>query len=506
MEMKSITKRLLTRIYRPIKRMLIERKTKHITISVPELFFHHNSKNDFLRYDMIVRLLAVENYYDQNDFGFSLYSKMQEARIGKERAKRAVPIFRDLIASYEKNGYDQSSEIELNSNLGLIDGSHRMALAMYYKCETINAKVRPYSTQTYYSLPWFYVNGFTKQECQVLKDKYEELKSSYMTPFICTLWAPAYKYFDEITDKLSLFGRVVGYQDYDLSDFDYTFFTRSIYSVDDIEKWKIEKKIEYMKKSEPSCRKIRMVELQIDEPNFRLKQTYLSTLSQKCELIKKVVREAYKGRINGYYHDIIMHIGDNFAQNRFIYKLLSSRKLDLVDFFSKISNIHYAVTKLDVPYMPITFPRDYPLGKDVDILCPSDEVHDDILGVALVFSKDYEKDYDIRVVSKNGHGYKRTLVRFEQEKQLVFLLDISSQAGNCVAHDFTSDLCATRIETNGLYRASSEFEVLIRLIELYEHPNKQHHLTYIKDHIGELDEAMCDKYLRFKWKSLVQGM
>ena len=96
------------------------------------MFFQEVSSEGFNRYDMIVRLLAIENYYGKNEYGFNLYRKMQAARIGIDSVEPAVFRFRKLIESYENNGYDSSSEIELDSCLHLYDGSHRMAMALYY--------------------------------------------------------------------------------------------------------------------------------------------------------------------------------------------------------------------------------------------------------------------------------------------------------------------------------------------------------------------------------------
>lgn len=37
-----------------------------------------NKNNEFNRYDVIVRLLAIENFYGYNNFGMDLYLQMQE--------------------------------------------------------------------------------------------------------------------------------------------------------------------------------------------------------------------------------------------------------------------------------------------------------------------------------------------------------------------------------------------------------------------------------------------
>ena len=186
-----IIDRIINRFKRFFKEKYVTYNSKHISVPVSEMFFQHNGQQDFLRYDMIVRLLAVECYFGKNDYGLDFYKRMQIGRTGKEWAEKAVSIFENLIRSFDKNGYDESSEILLDKNLHLIDGSHRMALAMYYNIPTIRAKVINVQQDVFYSIEWFGVNGFSVEECRILKDKYKELHAKYMQPFVCTLWHPA---------------------------------------------------------------------------------------------------------------------------------------------------------------------------------------------------------------------------------------------------------------------------------------------------------------------------
>ncbi len=490
-----------------LKRVKDSTRTKHVSLEVAELFFQHNGKTDFQRYDMIVRLLAVENYYGKNDIGFDFYNRMQSARMGKDWADKAVGIFKNLIKSYEENGYDEKSEIELDSNLHLIDGSHRMSMAMYHGVPKISAKIRPYARNIFYGIEWFRVNGFSDEECNILADRYKVLKNQYSTPFVCSLWAPVHEYYDEITDKLRMFGEVKEVRDYDFSDFDYAFYTRGIYHVDDIEKWKIEKKIEFMRLSSPECRKIRMVALLLDEPNFRLKAKTNTTLSQQCELIKKLIRDAYKDKVNHYFHDIVIHIGDNFYQNRHIYRLLTMPPIDVTSILEHIKDRKYVLTKVDSPYMPSDFPAHYPLGKDIDIICADMDEYKSVLNSILADVKAYENAYSIRIVKKKdkkGREY-RTLVRIEQEDQfLVFLFDVASRhrTGSDTS-DFINEMIASRQDKGIYYVTSIACEIVLRMQELHQYPSKSHHLEYVKNHKYAIDEDMCNKYLKFDWAKLI---
>ncbi|MDR2207302.1 MAG: hypothetical protein LBE36_14220 [Flavobacteriaceae bacterium] len=294
---------------------------KYIVCDARELFFQQKKENKFNRYDIIVRYLAIENFYEKNDFGFDLYKKMQINRVGNGRGEKSTEKFKELIYSYEKNGYDSSSEIELYADLHLIDGSHRIALALYHEIYEISCKVRSDVVNIFYGIEWFIEKGFSVEEIKKIQEKYEEIVDNITVPFVCTLWSPVQNYFDEITEKLSLVTKVVDYRDYSFDDYTYSAMVKGIYAVDDIADWKIDMKIDKMQSNAP--KKMRMILLNIGNPVFRLKSSNDSTLSSTCEVLKKMIRNAYKDKVENYFHDTIMHIGDNYHQNIFIRNLFN---------------------------------------------------------------------------------------------------------------------------------------------------------------------------------------
>lgn len=289
---------------------------KHHTYDARELFFQENSDSGFNRYDMIVRLLAIENYFEKNTFGLDLYRKMQTERMGKDWTEPAVERFKHLIQSYEKNGYNSSSEITLTKDLKLEDGSHRMALAFYFKQYQISCRILPYKKTISYGLENFVEYGFSKEEITTIKQRFIQLYDDIRTPFICTLWSPAQDFFEEITDKISLLTEVLCIKDFEFDKEIYESVVKAVYAVDDIESWKIEKKIEHMNQYQK--RKIRVLYLDLPQPSFRIKDLNSNTLSTTCEKIKKAIRNCYKNRIKDYFYDVILHIGDNFYQNTYI--------------------------------------------------------------------------------------------------------------------------------------------------------------------------------------------
>lgn len=324
LKIKSIVKKnpYLLRVARLVLNFIQELMYKNselIAVSIPDIFLTQYGENcsEFNRYDIIVRYLAVENYYAQNNIGYVLYQKMQKKRGDYD----SIEQFKRLIESYDKIGYDAESVIICDKNLHLVDGSHRIALGLYHGIDSINISILKHNKYIDYSLDWFIKAGFSETEIRIIKDKYAEVtrKINDVT-FTCILWPPVSEYFDVITKDLEYLTNVTGYRDYTYTDCEFANMVRAIYDIDDIDKWKIEKKIEYMSNYD---KKIRVLQLNINNPRYRVKSINKKPLSVECERLKSVIRTRYASEIDNYYYDIIMHISDNLEQSRYMQKIYS---------------------------------------------------------------------------------------------------------------------------------------------------------------------------------------
>ena len=468
----------------------------HHTYDVRELFFQENCITGFNRYDMIVRLLAIENYYGKNNFGFTLYKKQQETR-KREDWRNAETRFRELIESYDKNGYDNNSEITLNKDLYLWDGSHRIALAMYHRNYQISCQVIPDTVRSSYGINWYVENSFTLNEIQQIQERYYRLKAEIQVPYICTLWAPVADYFDEITEKLNLLCPVISYQDYSYDEFAYAQIVRSVYAVDDIERWKIEKKLEYMRQNRSDGYwKVRAVKLRLDHPEYRRKESNNNLLSHRCEEIKRIIRNCYKDKLPHYFYDIICHIGDNFYQNEFIAKIFDMPTTIVGEVFKQLSKTDYSVVKFNTPSIPADFPNSYPIGKDVDIVCTKENFEEVLSIIEGVLKKMLSDDYLIRRAYASDN---RTQIRIELENRLMYAFDVYYQIDD-IDISFFEELIRQRQVHNGIYIATKSYELVLRIYEIMNYPQKAHHLYYVCQNIQSIDKKLCDKYLSIEAK------
>ena len=131
--------------------------------------------------DLLIRLLAIDNYIGKNNYGFDLYNIMKKKRI---EVNKNIPYrrenyeleFRELIKSINLNGFDNSKKLILNKDYQVFDGAHRISCALAFNIKKIPVEFNyKYIDKTYdYSLNWFTENGLGYFEPFILK-KYNEL-------------------------------------------------------------------------------------------------------------------------------------------------------------------------------------------------------------------------------------------------------------------------------------------------------------------------------------------
>lgn len=392
----------------------------HQIYDIRELISQEFHDGKFNRYDIIVRLLAIENFYGKNNFGFNLYRKMQANRMDPARTDDYERTFKKLILSYKEHGYKESSEITLTNDLKLEDGSHRIALALFHNYQFISCQVLNYSRKIHYGIDSFIEYGFSKNDITNIKKKFDEIKHQFNIPFVCILWSPAEPYFDEITEFLKEFSDIRNVKDYSFDATSYNNVLQAVYAVDDIESWKI--KLKYDNTPTKSIMKMRVITMQINHPQFRVKVLNKKTLSTYCEHIKKVIRTNYKSKIANYYHDIIIHIGDNYFQNEYLAHLFDSIQNsnnsyftgNVLDFFFKdlnyenISQNRIVNNQLDLLKK---------ICKDNDI--PTNEIC--VVGstVLALFNIRTNHDIDFITTSKNRARFGTKSKKFSNNIELV---------------------------------------------------------------------------------------
>ena len=146
-------------------------------------------------YDIAVRLIAIDQFYKKNDYGYQMYARMQkEAGNGTFWLERFIK----LIESYEKNGFDESYPIHVDEDLKCFDGAHRLALALYHNKEFIPMIVHQGHMHRRWNINLFWELGFSSAEIKLIQSKAIELFNNCKYPYVGVIWPSAAELSDEI--------------------------------------------------------------------------------------------------------------------------------------------------------------------------------------------------------------------------------------------------------------------------------------------------------------------
>lgn len=455
-------------------------------MSVLDLVTYQSDGKEFLRFDMVVRYLAIKDYYKEltaNVSGWEMYRKMQNIRQHDGYAEQSETKFNELIQSYEK-GYKRNSYVRVNKNLQLMDGSHRLALHLYHGIRQISVMIVDADVQVKdYSIEWFYQNGFTNEEISLIKKTAKEILDNCQIKFTGIIWAPAIEHKDEVLEDLALFGQISGVKQYEFSKVRYENIVRSLYAIDDIEAWKIDKKLEYMKDYPKELISFHII---FENPGFRLKQATNLPLSKQVERVKRNIRSKYQACIDNYFYDIILHIADNDYQSCYMDHVLEPC-IDMDKILAVMNQYTYAITKTDTPYFPADFPASIPVGKDLDILCAHEDYQKLAKELYLLAKRD--KTYEV-VAIRNSTGVS---IRYELGGKLILQLNVLCAVSG-VSAKFMREALAKRIALKEYYVFEKKYEYLSRMSEFARDNSKRYHLLYLRVNRDDYDETLAKKY------------
>ena len=266
---------------------------------------------------------------------------------------------------------------------------------------------------------------------------------------------------------------------------------RAIYAIDDIAKWKIDKKLEYMKEYDPECVE---VNIQFDDPEYRIKKSTGLLISMRGERLKKAIREKYKSRINNYFFDIIIHIGDNVYQSEYM-RTIFDPGIDLNKIITILDKYPYALAKTEVPYYPIEFPDKIPVGKDVDVFCRSEDIN--IIKDEIVKNLDNNK-YDIIIIN-SPCGIQ---IRLQIGGLLIFLIDMIFK-DKTLGEKFIKEAINTRIIKNSFQVINRKYEYIYRMNAYACNRGKKHHKEYLINNRADYDKDLVKEYLDIDLENLL---
>lgn len=240
--------------------------------------------------------------------------RSEDENYGNISRKRFV----EVIKSFEENGYNSNSELVIDEKLHLVDGSHRLALALYFAVPRLKVRIVERKEEIYYGKDWF-VKSFSNEECKIIEETFLLSEKSWFGSIKGILWPSVADYFDEIVETINDQYEVSNIKDYVFDTEGFREIVYKIYQVDSIAEWKINTKLKHMTPFSPY--RIRTFDIGMGNPEFRMKKAVVGVLSNKGAELKDSIRKQYMGRVPGYFSDIIFHTADNFYQSNYMESL-----------------------------------------------------------------------------------------------------------------------------------------------------------------------------------------
>lgn len=269
-------------------------------------------KSEFCGYDILLQYLTIKSIMNKNERLRSYCIQLQHEIVGQEYTD-----FSKLIESFREKGFLSRHPIPITRDGLILDRASRMACALYFDIPEIPVVIQQKNKKIYYNRKWFIEHGSDEKFLMKLDNIKDDIFRKYGLWLWVTLWPPVSPWFNEISKKLSKF-TVKWEQSLHLGK-SLPDFVRQVYSVDDIEKWKVELKINAMREFEP---KVHLLALDIPSDHFKLKKDAHAYQSKTAVSLKKWIRKSYRDKISNYFYDKIVHIGDNHEHNRKIFELL----------------------------------------------------------------------------------------------------------------------------------------------------------------------------------------
>ena len=174
-----------SKVYKSTMKLLLGlRGDRILTVSPGLLFLSQHRLGTFNRYDIVVRMMAIDEIEGKAKGGLALYHKMQQNRQQflaagdnpikhEDLVENKSQALHNLVSSFKENGFDPKSAIAVNPRLKLVDGSHRLACALYFDAGPIVVD-KAETADIEYGMEWFQ-QYFNHTELQQIEVKYQSV-------------------------------------------------------------------------------------------------------------------------------------------------------------------------------------------------------------------------------------------------------------------------------------------------------------------------------------------
>ncbi|SFK44968.1 hypothetical protein [Succinivibrio dextrinosolvens] len=464
--------------------------------------YYHNNFSNYMQYDIALRVLALEEYFGNAQNGFNLYQKMQSGSGFNWKSR-----YKNLIQSYSSNGFNKANPIEVDHDFNIMDGAHRLALAYYHKQEFIDVNIYNGDRKRVFDMDFFWSNGFTPDECNLVKNKTQQILKTSLYPFVGVIWPSAYDIRNEILADLIHYDatniKIDNIRDINLNGVDeFSHLIKALYFTDILDEKGCEKKIKLIKNSMNSEQyNVCIFDLHVNYPQMSVNQKNFQSQSNLVKKLKSTFRKRFENKVKNYNYDVILHVTDNYLQSLFCTELYKINQ-DLNKFFERIKYIPYYVIRAKASRQHPDFPNKFYFKSNSDIVTISEKYLNEIYNIALNFSYEHfcslpYKTEQNSVNKKSNDSFELIKIKSVSEKDYkkvqIFLMDFMIFQFEILLHingikDTFRNECIEHRIFDKYYYLPDDDEIIIRLVEYYNNPHKSWYKNYLLSHLAELNK------------------
>lgn len=473
-------------------RVTEKKKDKIFKVGVFDLFMSQYTESDYCSYDLVTRYMAIR---DRCNFGAeikdSIYDRMQIKSCGLSWSDR----FEHLIDSVNADGLSSNTLITVNENMIITDGAHRLMLAMYKGLDMVSVKMIDKEFKRPWTMHWFWQNGFSHEECQLIKEEWFQIANTAKYPFYVTIFSPASLLFEQITEDIQNYDcdniSIISYKDYAYSEWQLRGLMKGMYFEDVISDKDLNAKVDNIIKATPggvNLYPMRIVKVDVKNPKFAVRKENGFPQSMALKNMKMALRGRYKNQIINYKYDVIIHSSDNYIQSKMM-RILIEMDTNLEEIFSRVSSIPYVAVKYDEAKQAGDFPKSFFIGSEVDIVIDLNDLKDFTEIVGNYLTENYQDVFSVSVQNRE----KNELVILKYGDFDVFTFHLQTVEYFGLKHEFNKEILDNRVSNGKIWHLKRKYELLIRLAEIVNKPSKYWHDNYIKKYSLEIDEKLFEK-------------
>lgn len=394
--------------------------------------------------------------------------------------------------------------ISVDQDFYIIGGVSLLSEVIKEKQEYVNVKVAVLSKKDqllYKRRDTLYKQDYSISEQEIIEQSFDLLREYMRYPFIILLWPAACEIWDDITQRLKQICsekiQFIDSEDKIFSSQELDAFVKVAYHTTNNPAvlWKADVLKSGMPK-ECVTFPVRIIRCSLDNPLMVYDKEEEKPVSSLLLSIKQGLRNYYKNKVANYQFDNIIHAADNFTESDLIWRVWKTSN-DLSSFYSKIASETYpiAIIKRCREYNPDPnnpiLRNKFLYNSEIDLLVLNSDIDRATETIFLYCKHHFENsgfNVEIETRSSFNHGEKfNRFINVKYDDFLVLVFHVQSRL-YALKQSFLKE-ALMRVRNDGVQPVIDEpcYEIYMRIAEVIEHPQKSHHVEYIKHYRSLID-------------------